>query len=362
MIAAQVLEDDQDRFAIGTVPDPEPGPGDVLVRVEAAGLAPGAFNLLRAGRVPILPTIFGHEVAGVAVAVGAGADPAWVGRRVRMHPLLGCGRCEYCVSDREMMCSAHSMIGHTVFGPDAMPLYRRYHDGGLAELVVVPQTHLDDLPDAVSFDLGAKVHDVANAVRALKLAALPPAATLVVTAATGTMGTATACLAPEFGVARVIVTGRSEERLEAVRALDPERIATVVIADTDTAGSVVGRVRAIAPQGAHAVIDYYPEGDGLAKLFGALRLGGRIVTMGMLPRPLSIPLIALSVSCTTVVGTRGCTRADALDALRVMARDPDRYARLITHRFPLIEANAARALLTDRSEPLWMAVVNPRAA
>lgn len=58
------------------------------------------------------------------------------------------------------------MIGHAVFGPDAMSLYSRYHNGGLAQLVVVPQANVDELPDQITFDLGAKLHDFAMAVRA----------------------------------------------------------------------------------------------------------------------------------------------------------------------------------------------------
>ena len=359
MIAAQVLEQEQTSFVIGEVPDPAPGATDVVVRVSTAGLAPGIFNLMRMGAIPLYPTIVGHEIAGTVVEVGPAADPGLVGKRVRVHPLLSCGRCEYCTSDREMLCSAHSMIGHAVFGPDAMNLYSRYHNGGLAELVVVPQTHVDELPEQIGFDLGAKVHDFAMAVRALTLASLPPAGTLVVTAATGAMGTATILLAREFGVARIIAVGRDDARLEAVRQLDPERVTPLVLADDMPPEAVVAAARAVDPAGAHAVIDYLPEGAGLVKLFGGIRAGGRIVHMGMNRAPFAIPQIAVAVNCISFVGTRSCTRHDAIAALRILGQDPERYGQLVTHRFPLGEANQARELLQSRSEPLWMLVVNP---
>ena len=359
MIAAQVLEQERTSFVIGETADPTPGPSDVVVRVAAAGLAPGIFNLMRMGSIPLFPTIVGHEIAGTVVEVGSAADAGVMGKRVRVHPLLGCGRCEYCTSDREMLCSAHSMIGHAVFGPDAMGLYSRYHNGGLAELVVVPQTHVDELPDEIGFDLGAKIHDFAMAVRALTLASVPPAGTLVVTAATGAMGTATILLAREFGVSRIIAVGRDEARLEAVRQLDPERVRTLFLGDDTPAEAVVGMVRSIDPAGAHAVIDYLPEGPGLAKLFGAIRAGGLIVHMGMNRVPFAIPQIAIAVNCISFLGTRSCTRHDALSALRILGQEPARYEQLVTHRFPLDEANQARELLQSRSEPLWMLVVNP---
>ncbi|MGI8589454.1 MAG: alcohol dehydrogenase catalytic domain-containing protein [Nakamurella sp.] len=359
MIAAQILDQERTSFVVGETADPTPGATDVVVRVAAAGLAPGIFNLLRMGAIPIFPTVVGHEIAGTVVEVGSDADAALMGKRVRVHPLLSCGRCEYCTSDREMLCSANSMIGHAIFGPDAMSLHSRYHNGGLAELVVVPQANVDELPDQIGFELGAKVHDFANAVRALTLAVLPPASTLVVTAATGAMGTATILLAREFGVSRVIAVGRDEARLEAVRRLDPGRVTPLVLGADEPAEAVVAKVRTVDAAGAHAVIDYLPEGAGLVKLFGGIRSGGRIVHMGMNRVPFAIPQIAVAVNCVSFVGTRACTRHDALTALRILGQDPERYNRLVTHRFPLREANRARELLQSRSEQLWMLVVNP---
>ena len=360
MIAARVFDDDRTTFVLGEVPEPEPGPTDVLVRVEAAGLAPGVFALLQMGRIPLLPVVLGHEIAGEVVAVGTRADPDLVGARVRVHPSLGCGRCEYCTSDRDMMCSANSMIGHAVFGPDAMPLYSRYHNGGLAQFMIAPESNIDILPPGVGFELGAKVHDFANAIRALKLADLPASSTVAVTAATGAMGTATIALARDFGIARVIAVGRNAYRLAAVRELDPDLVSTVTITEDDAPEAVVGRVRAIEPAGVHAVLDFFPAGTGLAKLFGGIRYGGRIVHMGMNPAPLHIPQIAMSVACVSFVGTRNGTRSDALDAIRILARNPDRYQRLITHRFALADANQARDALLSRDEPIWMSIVQPQ--
>ena len=359
MIAAQVLAQEQASFVIGEVPDPAPGATDVVVRVASAGLAPGIFNLMRMGSIPLFPAIVGHEIAGTVVDVGSEADTRLLGRRVRVHPLLSCGRCECCTSDREMLCSAHSMMGHAVFGPDAMNLYSRYHNGGLAELVVVPQTHVDELPDQIGFDLGAKVHEFAMAVRALTLASVPPAGTLVVTAATGAMGTATISLARAFGVSRVIAVGRDAARLEAVRGLDPDLVVPLVLTADTPADEVVAAVRGVDPAGAHAVIDYLPEGAGLVAVFGGIRPGGRIVHMGMNRVPFAIPQIAVAFNCISFVGTRACTRHDALTALRILAQDPARYDRLVTHRFPLAEANQAKDLLQSRSAHLWMLVVNP---
>ena len=358
MLAAQVT-DSNGTLRVTEVETPVSGPGEALVRIEAAGLAPGAFSLLRMGRVPILPTILGHEIAGVVESVGGDETSPLIGSRVRVHPILACGTCDYCTTDRQMMCAAHSMIGHAVFGPEAMPLYERYHNGGLAEFVVVPVANLDPLPDGVSFELGAKVHDFANAIRALKLAELGPNSTIILTAATGAMGVATVALAHRFGMPRIIAIGRDAERLAAVAALEPELVRTVVMTEEDTLQSLSGKIRAIEPAGAHAAIDFFPGGKGTSFIFGGLRTGGRIVHMGVNPEPLVIPPAAFSANCITFVGTRNGTRKDAHDALQLLALEPSRYDKLISHRFTLDEAHRARDIFVDRSEPMWMGVVKP---
>lgn len=362
MIAAVSRAEDLTRLSLEEVPDPVPGPGDVVVRVGAAAVAAGTFRLLQSPAFPLLPTILGHEIAGEVVEVGAGVDPGLVGTRVRVHPHLGCGHCEYCTSNDEMLCDEHSMIGHALFGRNGMKHYQRYHNGGLAEKVLVPAANLDVLSDRISTDLAAKIHDIANAYRALTKAQLKPASTIVVTAATGAMGTSVILLAPSFGVSRIIAVARDAERLAAVQQLDPERISTLVLADDDTPESVVGRVRGIAPAGVDAVIDFLPSGGGLAKIFGGIKDGGRIVHMGMSNDPFFIPQIAMAVKCVSFIGTRNCTRSDVDEVMRIIEADPARFEQLITHRFPLSRVNEARQIFESRSEPVWMAVIHPDAA
>ncbi|MFF2654217.1 zinc-binding dehydrogenase [Streptomyces sp. NPDC058045] len=222
----------------------------------------------------------------------------------------------------------------------------------------------DPLPDHVSFDVGAKVHDLANAIRALKRAELPLGATLVVTAATGTMGTATVRLARHFGVSRLVLVGRSAERLHAVRPLAGD-VHTDVVAleelpsDWAQEGGLTRALRTLVPQGADAVLDFVPEGPATSQALAALATGGSLVHMGANRSPLTLPMIAVMVNCWRVVGTRACTRTDAQEALTLLARGALDAEELITHRYPLAAAGEAVAAMRDRTEPIWMAVVNP---
>jgi len=358
MLATEVL-DQEGTLRTGEVADPIAERGEAVVRVESVGLAPGAFSLLRMGKVPILPTILGHEIAGVVESVEDPARQDLVGKRVRVHPNLGCGWCDYCTTDREMMCSEHSMMGHALFGPNAMRLYERYHNGGLAEKVLVRIENLDVLPDTIDYEVGAKIHDFANAIRTLKLAELDAGSTLIVTAASGAMGAAIISFARDYGVRKVIAIGRNKDRLDAVAALDPELVDVVVFDDGDTPQTAAGKIRRIEPQGAHAAIDFFPHGRGTSLVFGGLRNGSRIVHMGVNPDPLIIPPAAFSVNCITFVGTRNGTRKDVHEAMDIIASRPAQFTRLISHRFHLDTVDCAVEILATRSEPMWMGVVSP---
>ncbi|MCX4904653.1 alcohol dehydrogenase catalytic domain-containing protein [Streptomyces sp. NBC_00878] len=343
---------------------PEPGPMDVLVKVASAGLAPGMMRLLAMGAFKHLPTTLGHEVAGTVAAVGADVTGMVTGTRVRVHANLNCRSCTYCRSDRDMMCPQQAMLGHAAFGEVPMPLYERYHDGGLAEYIRVPHWLVDPLPDSVSFDVGAKVHDLANAVRALKLAQLPLGGTLVVTAATGTMGTASVKLARHFGVGRLILVGRSAERLSAVRRLAGDVACDMVAiedlpADWGTGQGLTRALRKLVPQGADAVLDFIPEGPATSQSLAALATGGTLVHMGANQAPLTLPMIAIMANCWRVVGTRACTRTDAKDVLALLDSGALDAQDLITHRYPLADVGEAVAAMQSRAEPIWMAVINP---
>jgi D-arabinose 1-dehydrogenase-like Zn-dependent alcohol dehydrogenase len=134
MLAARAHRDSPDlTLERGDIRDP--GPQDVLIKVAAAGLAPGMMELLKRGAFRHLPT---HEAAGSVAAVGPEVTGIDVRDRVRLQPNLSCRSCGYCQSDREQMRPDAAMIGHAAFGNGPAPLYASYHDGGLADYIRVP--------------------------------------------------------------------------------------------------------------------------------------------------------------------------------------------------------------------------------
>jgi propanol-preferring alcohol dehydrogenase len=115
-------------LVVEDVPTPQPGPGEVLVRVEGAGFCHSDIHVID-GEIPVLPRmplILGHENAGVVAARGAGVRAVRDGDAVAVFGGWGCGRCDYCVMGHEQLCEAPEWAGLSM------------RDGGYAEYLLVP--------------------------------------------------------------------------------------------------------------------------------------------------------------------------------------------------------------------------------
>src|SRR5690242_4327162 len=116
---AAVVTDFHQPLAIQEIPVPQPGPGQLLVRIEASGLCHTDIHTAH-GDWPVKPTppfIPGHEGIGKVELVGSGVDGGWVGRRVAI-PWLGaaCGKCRYCLTGWETLCLDQVNSGYSVNG------------------------------------------------------------------------------------------------------------------------------------------------------------------------------------------------------------------------------------------------------
>ncbi len=136
-------------FAVQEVPAPEPGVGEVVVRVERAGVC-GTDVELFTGEMPYLhqghscyPLRPGHEWAGTVSAVGESVEPAWLGRRVMGDTMLGCGVCRRCRRGVQHACEDRQEVG-----------IRGGRHGALAEALAVPARSLHALPDDMDWALG----------------------------------------------------------------------------------------------------------------------------------------------------------------------------------------------------------------
>lgn len=231
----------------------------------------------------------------------------------------------------------------------------------MADYVRVPYWLVDSLPNNISFQVGAKVHDFATAVRALMQANLEDNSTIILTAPTEAMGALTLRLAKLFNIRTIVLVGRSKQRLKAVQNLSTVQ-SEILVVDAQSwpesgFGALTGAVRRLAPEGIDAIIDYVPAGNMLAQILPALKMGGRVVHFGANLSALQVPLVALTGNCWSIVGSRANTRQDARDCIKRLADGETAVDDLITHSFSISEADRMLHMMETREEPMWLTVV-----
>jgi 2-desacetyl-2-hydroxyethyl bacteriochlorophyllide A dehydrogenase len=204
MKAAMIVE--PGTISIESVPDPAPGPRDVVVRVAACGLCGTDLHILEGEFAPSLPLVPGHEFAGEVVEVGHDVTEVAVGDQVAVDPSLHCGECYYCRRGHGNLCEQWGAIGVTVAG-------------GAAEYAIAPVKLCYRLPDGVSTADAALIEPLSCAVRGYD--ALPRnVADHYLIYGAGTMGLMMMELAKRSGAAAVSMVDLNPDRLETARRLE----------------------------------------------------------------------------------------------------------------------------------------------
>jgi (R,R)-butanediol dehydrogenase/meso-butanediol dehydrogenase/diacetyl reductase len=203
---AAIVESARRPLVVAGVPDPQPGAGELVLRVRSAGVCGTDLHL--AGEPLVVPpgTILGHEFAGEVAAVGEGVHGWRVGDRVCALPTLGCGRCVACATGDPMGCP-----GVRLLGAGDLP-------GAFAEYVRVGAAETFRLPDGLGYDDGALVEPFAFALHAVRAAALRPGDGVLVLGG-GPIGLAIAAWCRLLGAADVVVAERLAQRRARATAL-----------------------------------------------------------------------------------------------------------------------------------------------
>jgi alcohol dehydrogenase, propanol-preferring len=281
---------------------PEPGPGEVLVRVTAAGICHTELHFL-SGLLDlgVAPLTLGHEIAGRIERVGPGVPAARAGERVLVYYYVGCGRCAFCLRGEENL-SGELRAEHGFVT-----------DGGFAEYVRVPARNAVPLPGGLSDADAAPIGcGVTTAVHAAALAQVGLGDWAVVYGA-GAVGFGLVQLARLRG-ARVIAVGRSPAKLERARALGAD--ATVRAGAED----VAARVRALTGgRGADAVFELVATKETMGESVKMLAKRGRLVFVGYSEDAFQVHPIQLVVNEQVVTASVGNTLAELRTAVDLVA-------------------------------------------
>ncbi len=330
---------------VGVWETPTPGPGEVLVRVEATGICAGDMYIYQ-GRNPYAsyPIIGGHEISGVVEELGAGVEvgcesqtraPIMKGERVVVEPFIGCGRCYPCRVGKPNCCAQLQIIG----------IHRA---GGFAQWVVAPARNIHRVPAGLSPVQASFAEPVAIGVQSCRRGQVS-AGEYVLILGCGPIGLALIEVAKARG-ARPVATDVSESRLEFARTLGAE----VLRADDQLLGRVLEQTNG---EGAPVVIEATGNAKAMESTVDLVAAGGRIVIVGLVKRGTMIQFPGLDFTRKemTVVGSRASCDCFP-EALELLASGKIQYTRVATE-IPLGDAPAMFAELNTHPGAIHKGVI-----
>jgi propanol-preferring alcohol dehydrogenase len=282
---------------------PDPGPGQVLVRIEACGLCHTDIHAAH-GDWPVKPAppfVPGHEGVGVVTALGAGVTGRAVGDRVAI-PWLGhaCGHCDHCVSGWETLCEQQLNSGYAV-------------DGGFAEYAVADATYVVPVPEGVSsFDAAPLTCAGVTTYKAIKVAGISPSERVAVFGIGG-LGHLAVQYARLVG-AEVIAVDVKQSKLDLARELGADHVVDASKVDPAEAIAALG--------GADVAVALTVTPGSFEQAFASLRRGGRLVCVGLPPEgegPMHLPIFDTVLGGKSVIGSIVGTREDLAEVFRLHA-------------------------------------------
>ncbi len=324
----------------GDLPDPEPGQGEVLLRLEAAAL--NRLDIwVRAGWPGLrleLPHVPGADGAGTVVALGPGVTGWEPGDRVVVNANLSCGRCRFCISGQDNRCVRWGMVGETRTGTNA-------------QMLALPETNIYQIPEGFDFAAAAAAALVFQTAwhSLITRGQVRPGESVLVVGASGGTNTAYIQVARLAG-AQVYVVGSSPEKLDLAsnlganhlidRSQEPDWSRTVY--------QMTGR------RGVDIVVDNV--GTTFPSSFRAARKGGRILTVGNTGSPrFEIDNRYIFGKHLSILGSSMSTRAEFAEVMDLVFAG--KLQAVIDRTYPLSEIQAAHARL-DQGEQMGKIILS----
>jgi L-iditol 2-dehydrogenase len=261
---------------IADLPEPTPGPGEVLVRVAACGICGSdvhGYDGSSGRRIP--PIVMGHEAAGRIAAVGAGVKEFAVGDRITFDSTVYCGACSPCRRGEVNLCDNRQVLGVSCSD------YRRA--GAFAEYVVVPSRIVYRLPDNLSFTEAAMLEAVAVAVHAVRLAQVSPSSTALVLGA-GMIGLLVAQALRVAGCSRVLVADIDRSRLKLAQNVGAT---AALISGADLVAQVL---QLSGGAGVDVAVEAVGRNETVGAATESVRKGGTVVLVGNISSEVTLPL------------------------------------------------------------------------
>ncbi|QDQ88818.1 alcohol dehydrogenase AdhP [Alcaligenaceae bacterium SJ-26] len=294
---AAVLRTFGQPLQIEEVTVPRPGPGDILVKIEACGVCHTDLHAVE-GDWPVKPNppfIPGHEGVGHVVAVGAGVTHVKEGDRVGIPWLYSaCGHCEHCLGGWETLCESQQNTGYSV-------------NGGFAEYALAAADYVGKLPDNVGFvEIAPILCAGVTVYKGLKMTEAKPGQWVAISGIGG-LGHVAVQYARAMGL-NVAAVDVDDSKLALARSLGAE--VTVNARNTDPAAYLKKEIG-----GVHGALVTAVSPIAFQQAMGMTRRGGTIALNGLPPGDFSLSIFDMVLNGTTVRGSIVGTRLDLQESL-----------------------------------------------
>ncbi len=313
------------RVRIQEFADPEPGPGEVVVRMMATGICGSDLHVYRRDAAQFRdaePTIVGHEPSGVVEALGAGVTRVRPGDRVCVNHYRSCGHCRHCAEGYLQWCSDARGYGGPIHGSHG-------------DLLLTDERNCVVMPDEVSFVDGAFVACAGGtAYSGLRKLAVSGQSTLTVMGL-GPVGLSAVLIGKAFG-ARVIGVDVIEERVALARKIGADEAINGATED------VVASIRAITGgEGSDALYEASGSAPGRRQGIEALRRGGKGVFCGVGTEDETLNLTEIISRELTLMGSFVLSLRFTYDLVQFLADSRLSFEPILTHTFAIEDGEAA---------------------
>jgi len=330
-------------------PQPEPGPGEVLLKVNVASICGTDVKVLHralAGQ-PAGSFIMGHEYAGTIAALGPDVDEFAVGDRVAVEVHKGCARCENCLKGWYTSCLNYGDVskGHRAKGLTC--------DGGFADYAVNHINTLYRLPGNVTFEQACMVTTAASPLWAIDLMGGYLAGETVLVQGPGPIGLLAVQLCKALGAAGVILSGTRDSRLDIGRQLGADHIVNV------RTESLAKRVAEITRgKGADSVLECAGGATSMQEALESVKRGGRIGVVAWYPGPVQVDMNLAVRSNVRIYAARGEGGMNSGRSLSLMSAGKLRADPIITHHFRLDQIHEAFRTYMERVDNALKVVIH----
>jgi 2-desacetyl-2-hydroxyethyl bacteriochlorophyllide A dehydrogenase len=320
---------------------PEPsiaGDNDVLVRVRAAAVCSTDIAVVSGAFGGDIPRILGHEIAGEVVETGPAANTLQPGARVALQPTIYCGKCSPCGKNNWHLCPNRSFVGLDT-------------EGGFAELMVVPEINLIPVPESVPFRHACLAEPLACVIHAVSRIDSPLDSGVIVTGA-GISAYLFVQVLVSKGVPfdRILVTGRRDARLEAVKKLGANVLDVRKDVLADAARKIFG------PAGPEVLIDQTGDPKLLLQAMDILARQGTLFIYDFTGQDIPFNFGKMQLREITLKTSTGCPETME-EAIALIASGKVDLADAISHSYGPSEMLEAYEILNSKDPTHMKSVI-----